>query len=226
MISKEWVQPVDAVHKLFKTSSDIKDQEGNVLVTAYTVKRPDGKWAVMLVNKDRDHDHDVKVTFADATNGQSRYFVGRVDRIVFGPAEYQWHSDLGSQAAILSEDDRPRRITGHADPDGPPSKSIIQSHGADTTYSLPKASVIVLRGISNRYRNDLRLLVPQATHTATTYVNTARYSPRLVRLVSATCAGFLIDRALPSAAMRSRCHSCRPMRLIGIRNARNYKQVV
>ena len=146
VISKEWVQPVDAIHKLFKTASDVKDAEGNTLVTAYTVKRPDGKWSVMLVNKDRDHDHAVAVVFADTTKKQNRYFVGRVNRVVFGPEEYQWHSESGSGAAILSEDDRPRRITGHADPDGPPSKSIVHSHGADTLYSLPKASITVLRG--------------------------------------------------------------------------------
>jgi hypothetical protein len=37
-------------------------------------------------------------------------------------------------------------LSGHADPDGPPSKSIITTAGAGTLYELPKASIIVLRG--------------------------------------------------------------------------------
>ena len=65
MITREWVQPVDAIHKLFRVSSDVKDKDGNILVTAYAVERPDGQWSVMLVNKDQDNDHAVKVTFAD-----------------------------------------------------------------------------------------------------------------------------------------------------------------
>jgi hypothetical protein len=30
------------VHSSFKSSADIQDREGNVLVTTYTVHRPDG----------------------------------------------------------------------------------------------------------------------------------------------------------------------------------------
>ena len=84
VISKEWVQPVDAVHKLFQVSSDVKDKEGNTLVTAYALERPDGQWSVMLVNKDHDNDHSVKVTFADPVSKQDRFFRGPVTSVVYG----------------------------------------------------------------------------------------------------------------------------------------------
>src|SRR5207247_2864403 len=35
VITKEWVQPVDAIHKLYRVVSDVKDKDGNILVTAY-----------------------------------------------------------------------------------------------------------------------------------------------------------------------------------------------
>lgn len=124
VITREWVQPIDAVHKLYRAASDVKDKDGNVLVTAYPVERPDGQWSLMLINKDADSDHSVKVSFND-----SRRFVGPVDRVVFGPAEYQWHPEAN-----------------RADPDGPPSKSAVASTGPDYLYVLPKASIIVLRG--------------------------------------------------------------------------------
>jgi len=130
VITKEWVQPVDAPHRLFRVSSDVTDATGNLLVTAYAVERPDGQWSVMLVNKDHDHDHAVKVVFADAESKRDRFFSGPVDRITFGAAEYQWHADGTS---------------GRADPDGPPSKSTVTG-GADALYQLPKASIVVLRG--------------------------------------------------------------------------------
>ena len=93
VIAKEWVQPVDAIHKLFKVASDVKDKDGNTLVTAYAVERPDGQWSVLLVNKDRENEHSVKVKFADPITRQDRFFSGTVDRVVFGAAEYQWHPD-------------------------------------------------------------------------------------------------------------------------------------
>jgi hypothetical protein len=130
VITREWVQPVDSPHRLFKVSSDVRDASGNLLVTAYAVERPDGQWSVMLINKDHDNDHDVKVVFADPETKRDRFFTGRVDRITFGDAEYQWH---------------PEGTTGRADPDGPPSKSTVTG-GAEALYQLPKASIVVLRG--------------------------------------------------------------------------------
>jgi len=66
VITKEWVQPVDAPHKLFQASSDVVDAAGNLLVTAYPIERPDGHWSVMLVNRDQFNDHTVKVVFNDS----------------------------------------------------------------------------------------------------------------------------------------------------------------
>jgi hypothetical protein len=101
-----------------------------VLVTAYPVKRPDRMWSVMLVNRDRDHNHAVKVEFANADDEQRRFFSGPVARTTLGLAQYQWHPD-GKM--------------GYTDPDGPPSKSTVNG-AADTQYELPKASVTVLCG--------------------------------------------------------------------------------
>jgi hypothetical protein len=117
----------------------VKDKDGNILVTAYALERPDGQWSIMLVNKDQDNDHSVKVAFND------RHFSGTVDRIVFGAAEYQFHADPVQPAPAGGRGGR-SGISGHPDPDGPPSKSTMTAGGRDTLYQLPKASIIVLRG--------------------------------------------------------------------------------
>jgi hypothetical protein len=156
VITQEWVQPGDQTHQLYKATGDILDSQGNELVTVYAVKRPDGQWSVMLVNKDENDSHSMRLLFVDPATKQTRFFKGTVDRIVFGPAEYQWHPDPASiqptefSTVTPQDDDNPssRRqgSRGHADPDGPSSKSTVTANDAMTEYELPKASIIVLRG--------------------------------------------------------------------------------
>lgn len=130
VIAQEWAQPVDKPHRLYRVASDVRDADGNVLVTAYALERPDGAWALLAVNKDRDRDHQVRVAFRDGDQSRGRFFGGPVQRVVFGAAQYQWHADGPN---------------GHADPDGPPARSELTA-GADTVYQLPRASIVVLRG--------------------------------------------------------------------------------
>jgi len=128
LITQEWAEPKDAEHKLFTASSDIKDSQGHVLVTAYALERPDGQWALMLINKDHENPYLVRIVFQDAE--QQHSFLGPVTFITFGKAQYVWHSD---------------RRNGYADPDGPPVTSRIVG-GENTTYTLPSASLTILRG--------------------------------------------------------------------------------
>jgi F5/8 type C domain len=130
LITQEWVQPVDAMHRVFRATSDARDPFGNLLVTAYVVERPDGQWSVMLVNKDPDRAHGIEIKFAGAEGKGERYFKGNVDRITFGANEYRW---------------RPNGANGHADPDGPQVKSTVNG-GVGMVYALPKASITILRG--------------------------------------------------------------------------------
>jgi hypothetical protein len=135
LITQQWAQPGNGEHRQYPASSDLTDSEGNVLVTAYALERPDGQWSLMLVNRDRDHAHEVHILFHDAdTNGDS-WFAGPVTRITFGKDQYQWH---------------PARKRGYADPDGPASINEVKGDRV-TRYSLPAASLTILRGrISSR----------------------------------------------------------------------------
>ena len=130
LITQQWVQPVDAEHRLFVASSDVRDSKGDTLVTAYPVLRPDGQWSLMLINKDYDHPHQIQIVFHDQSSDRTQSFVGPVTMITFGKAQYQWH---------------PKRKQGYADPDGPPVTKSINA-GQHTLYNLPAASLTVLRG--------------------------------------------------------------------------------
>jgi hypothetical protein len=130
LITQEWAEPKDAEHRQFLASSDVKDSLGHVLVTAYAVHRPDGQWSLMLINKDRDHPHQVRIAFHDAGNSKDSFLGGPVTMITFGKEQYQWHPD---------------RRKGYADPDGPALTSTVAGE-AGTMYNLPAASLNVLRG--------------------------------------------------------------------------------
>jgi len=125
MINVEWVQHRAGTHVMYSASSDIKDADGTVLVTSYAVKRPDGNWSLMLVNRDESNAHSVRVSF-----GERGAFSGPVTRVTFGREQYVWIND---------------GMNSHADPDGPPVVSQIVAE-AGTVFALPAASITVLRG--------------------------------------------------------------------------------
>ena len=135
MINLEWVQHHSGVHHMFPSAidlknNDIKDGEDNVLVTSYAVHRPDGNWSLMLVNRDQNSPHTVRVQFEDSKSRQSASFSGPVTFVTFGSEQYVWIND-GPDS--------------HADPDHPPIATTVAG-SPQTAFTLPKASITVLRG--------------------------------------------------------------------------------
>ena len=149
VITREWVQPVDATHKVYRAASAVEDAAGNTLVTAYPVERFDGLWSVMLSDQDADADHAVTVAFADAP-GHTRSSLARWTawfrsrRDTFGipiprrPSLPQPAGRGGGRGGLW----RTRRAKRPSDPDGPASKSDSQLPPAPgTEYDFPKASL-------------------------------------------------------------------------------------
>lgn len=130
MINLEWMQPGDGQHRLYAAKGDVNDGVGHSLVTSYAVQRPDGDWALLLINKDQENAHTVAVTFDDAVRHRSGHFTGPVATTVFGRSQYQWHPNVQG---------------GIADPDGPAATATIEA-GPETRFDLPPASITVLRG--------------------------------------------------------------------------------
>jgi hypothetical protein len=128
LLTQEWVVPGDQPHRVFPATSDAVDEHARAVVTAYALERPDGEWSLLLVNKDPKAARKVRVVFdREAAAGA---FSGDVTMSVFGPAQYVWHADGAN---------------GFAAPDDPPATSK-QPGGPGATYTLPPASVTVLRG--------------------------------------------------------------------------------
>jgi F5/8 type C domain len=126
LINLEWLKPGRMAHEVYPAESDIRDSAGHTLVTSYAVKRPDGQWALLLINKDQETAHRVNVTFHNSETGGDASFTGMVDTLTFGRAQYHW--------------DPLRKV---ADSTGLARNSV---DAANKMFDLPPASLVVLRG--------------------------------------------------------------------------------
>ncbi|MGB8010603.1 MAG: discoidin domain-containing protein [Terriglobales bacterium] len=148
LINLEWVAPGGQEHDVFPARSDIEDGAGHALVTAYGLKRPDGQWSLLLVNRDQSNAYRVKITFDRRGSERSFSFEGPVEISIFGKDQYRWHpahtrpaghAEYPSQPSVVAD------TAGNADPDGP-ILHLKQTAEAATSYELPAASVVVIRG--------------------------------------------------------------------------------
>jgi len=147
LINQEWVQSGGGEHEVYSSKGDLEDGAGHELVTAYTVKRPDGKWSVMLVNRDQEVGHKVRIAFS-GKDGKEENFAGPVDISTFGSEQYHWHPGqmrFEAHAEHAAERTVVAVTKGWAEPDGPIVRSK-ENAGRDTMYEIPPASVVVVRG--------------------------------------------------------------------------------
>jgi len=124
------VQPGAGRHRVFPAASDVLDNASHILVTAYALQRPDGQWSLLVINKDQENDHRVRIAFDDGVRGAPRGFSGATTIVSFGSAQYRWHAN-GTE--------------GLADPDGPATRTSVEA-SPDTWFDLPAASISVIRG--------------------------------------------------------------------------------
>ena len=126
LMMQEWLQPSGGEHQLFAAETNAKNKRDKFTIDAYAVKRPDNRWAVMLLNKDPKNIWTINVDFENDKIEKS--FKGDVDFYQFSGKQYQWSAKLA----------RPTKSA-------PPEHKIIR---ADRTkrFMLPPYSLTVLRG--------------------------------------------------------------------------------
>jgi hypothetical protein len=126
LLTGEWTQFGAGAHELHRVTCDVADESGSPLVTAYAVHRPDGLWAVMLVNKDSRRSWPVSIRFAGESSSVG--FDGNVDVYQLSSDTYVWHANGPS---------------GYADPNAP---AAHRSADAAAPVVLPPYSLTVVRG--------------------------------------------------------------------------------
>lgn len=124
LLTQAWAAPGDQPHGVYPVATSLGVDKP--LLTAYALKRPDGQWSVLVVNKDTIAR---SVTVAFESGRAVGHFAGAVNEVTFGQAQYRW--------------------TGNGPTDLPNPDQGLQ-HGTIAsgarTFDIPAESLTVLRG--------------------------------------------------------------------------------
>lgn len=127
LLVREWAQPTEEAHTVYRTTVRTPAGEESADVTAYAVRRPDGQWGVLVLNKNTRTEVEVKVVL----DRDGRQYTWRDARQVlwYSRKQYRWRAARHHGAPIRSE---------------PPEQ--LQMPAGTTYVLLPPTSITVIRG--------------------------------------------------------------------------------
>jgi hypothetical protein len=124
LLTHEWLELGARAHTLYAATPTDSAGAVDTLLSSFAVKRPDGKWALLLVNRDAARGRSVRVRFEGDSAGWPS--AGVHDEWIFSRAQYRW---------------RPNGVEGRPHPDLPPRHRSTR----DDTVALPPYSLAVIR---------------------------------------------------------------------------------
>ena len=128
LLTAAWADSTGGSHQLFAAEVRPTGSQGDVgLVSAYPLRRPDGRWALLLVNRDPHHTWSVQALTRSGAAAASPLSSGPVDLWQYSGAQYQW-KDAGEE--------------GHPVRDDPPAHRTLPD--ASGGVMLPPYSITVL----------------------------------------------------------------------------------
>ena len=127
LLTHDWAGESGGADEFYPAASDVRDGAGRPLVTAYALRRTDGAWSVLIINRDPISAHRVQVILKSGGEGASSSLPGPFTVVEWGAARYAWKAD--------GVDGRPTR-------DLPPRRSRLA--GMDPVVDLPPLSVTVV----------------------------------------------------------------------------------
>lgn len=129
MMMSDWGAPANQPHRLFAAASKLADAKGRPFVVAYPLLGPDGRWSVMLINRDETRAHGISVRFR-GPGGLTPFGTGdSLTAVQYSPAQYEWLD---------------RGPASHPARDLPPNRFEVAGGKA---VLLPAFSLTVLTGV-------------------------------------------------------------------------------
>ena len=119
LVTQAWLEPGMGRHSTYRTAAP------DSLLSAYAVLRPDGRWSVLLVNRDPSRERTVRIRFVGDAHG-ARLSTPH-EQWIFSRAQYRWHANGAN---------------GYPSPDRAP----VHSHVGSDAILLAPYSIAVVRG--------------------------------------------------------------------------------
>ncbi len=135
LLTQQWAKPGDEWHELFPARVTAKNRQGDELITAYALKRPDDLWSLLLINKDPKRTIQTNIIFHNTRSGAHGYFLGSVDLYQYSDKQY----------VLGGPDSDPYPVKA----DEPEHRVIQSSQTKATQITLPPYSLTVIRGRLN-----------------------------------------------------------------------------
>jgi hypothetical protein len=130
LLTHAWADSAGGLHRLYAARVEGDGRNGDAtLVSAYPIQRPDGRWALLMVNRDARHAWSVRALVAGTASGPPRSLGGPMESWQYSAGQYQWKED---------------RERGHPVRDDPPVHRVMEA--GEAGVSLPPYSITVLVG--------------------------------------------------------------------------------
>lgn len=124
LLTREWAHPGGGAHTLYPASIQTEK------VSAYPVLRPDGRWAIMFLNKDPEKAFRVSLDFVKGNAARPSPFAETFEALTFSSRQYEW-KDLGAN--------------GHPVRSEPAAREVVHPKPGQPAFTLPPWSLTVLR---------------------------------------------------------------------------------
>jgi hypothetical protein len=130
LLTQEWLMPGDGSHEIYAAGADVRDEDGNELIAAYPVRRPDGLWSLLLINKDSKRSFDVGLAFQTASG---------IERFKKPFDLYQYSQQ---QYALGGPPKDPYPVRAQE-----PMHKVMKSSEKNSRIILPPYSLTIVRGV-------------------------------------------------------------------------------
>lgn len=126
LYSQKWADPSYKKLEVFPCMVNMKERSNRGKVTGYSLRKPNGNWSIMLINRDSSHNMKMNIQIHHTHFNQNLNWKAGVDVYQYSSEQYQWQSH-GPLGRPLKNDD--------------PIKKHIQFKGI---IDLPPYSITIL----------------------------------------------------------------------------------
>jgi F5/8 type C domain-containing protein len=128
LLTQTWLGDPNALHELYPVSLRPRQHRGQSLLTAYAVRRPEGLWTLLIINKDSKRAYQVKIELENAATRRTLPLDSAADVYQFSGEQYELSADESNPYPIKSLPPMHRRLENSLATISLPSYSLTVIH--------------------------------------------------------------------------------------------------